>query len=293
MAWLSVWPFFPSLLLAGPLLFLLFPDGRLPSRRWRPVAWFVVVTVAAITVGAALKPGPLGEAPFTHVDNPVGIPGTRGFFEGMQAFGFLVVLAVPLCVAALVRRLRRARGEERQQLKWFAYTAVAFAVAVVAGALVPHEAAGQLLILFGVSLIPVGAGIAILRHRLYDIDVVINRTLVYAGLTATLAATYLGSVLLLQLALNPITSGSSLAVAVSTLGVAALFRPARARIQSVVDRRFYRRKYDAGQTLEDFSARLREQVDLEALGGELRSVVADTMQPAHVSLWLRSPEART
>jgi hypothetical protein len=210
--------------------------------------------------------------------------------SAVQGVGFTVVLAIPVCVAGLLLRFRRARGEQRLQLKWFVLTAATFAALLVAGAILNSQAIGQLLILIGFALIPVGAGVGILKYRLYDIDVVINRTLVYGALTATLAGVYVGSVLLLQLALDSVTSGSSLAVAVSTLGVAALFRPARARIQAVVDRRFYRRKYDAARTLEQFSSRLREQVDLDALGGELRSVVSETMQPAHVSLWLR--EAR-
>jgi hypothetical protein len=292
-AWLNTWLFVAPVFLTGPLLFLLFPDGRLLSRRWRPVFWYLLVSVALIVVSSALKPGPL-DPPFEHVDNPLGIPGAHGLFSTVQVLGFFVVLSVPAAAAALVVRFRRSTGERRLQLKWLAYAAVVCALGfVAAGATFGTrvEWLGQLLVLTGISTVPLAAGQAILKHRLYDIDVVINRTLVYGLLTASLGAVYVGSVLLLQLALDSFTSNSSLAVAISTLGVAALFRPARARIQAAVDRRFYRSRYDATRTLEGFSARLREQVDLDALGGELRGVVAETMQPAHVSLWLRSPEA--
>jgi hypothetical protein len=193
--------------------------------------------------------------------------------------------------AAIVVRFRRATGEERLQLKWFASAGALFALACIAYIVpfspLPSDTAGQALILLAFAGIPVAAGVAILRYRLYDIDVVINRTLVYGGVTATLAAAYLGTVLLLQLALSPLTEESDLAVAGSTLAVAALFRPARAWIQRFVDRRFYRSRYDAARTLEAFGARVRNEVDLDKLGGELRTVVAETMRPSGVSIWLR------
>jgi hypothetical protein len=228
------------------------------------------------------------------VSNPLGLRGASDLFDALTGFGWLFMgIGVVLAAVAMVRRLRRSRGLEREQLKWIAFAAGVVGVIVALDEIsyfANVEGLNSLrdtLLGVGLAAFPLAAGVAILRYRLYDIDVVINRAVVYASLTATLAGAYLGLVLLLQLALDSLTSGSSLAVAVSTLAVAALFRPARARIQAAVDRRFYRRKYDAARTLEDFSARLREQVDLDALGGELRAVVSDTMQPTHVSLWLR------
>jgi hypothetical protein len=273
---------------------LLFPDGRLPSPRWRGAAWLATGLFALGILGRALGDRVLDtEAPGTW-ENPYALPGAAGDVMAAIASVSVVFYGVPalIGIAGLVVRLRRSQGIERQQLKWFAYVGVLLMASLILSAisLISHDfyvigvigwSSFLALVTFG---LPLAIGTAILRHRLYDIDVVINRTLVYGALTATLGGTYLALVLLIGLTLGT----SNLAIAVSTLTVAALFRPARARIQGAVDRRFYRRRYDAARTLEAFGGRLRDELDLDALQRELVGVVGETVQPAHASLWLRS-----
>ena len=278
--WLDNWTWLPGVGTVGTFLLLLFPDGRVPSPRWRVVGWLSAAVIVIVTLSEAFRPGPLANA--ASVENPYGIAVAEHMpFRLSGGMNVLLALCFLAAAASVVLRFRRARGRQRLQMKWFAYAGtllalllgLAIAGEVVAGLLDAGRPLGLRLIEDAVSAaalgLPLAIGIAVLRHDLYDIDVVINRTLVYGALTATLGAAYLGSVLLLQLALSGITGGSGLAVAASTLAVAGLFRPARARIQAGVDRRFYRHKYDAQRTLQGFSARLRNQVDLDAHNIEL------------------------
>jgi hypothetical protein len=294
-AWISQWflnAASPALIL---LCFLLFPTGGLPSARWRPFVWVVAATTAAYAISAALAPGPMADYPF---ENPAGVR-PLGILRTVAETS-LQVLIVPLMFAAaasLFVRLRHASGIERQQLKWFAYAAVLLAAELVAAnalsALLGDLGAASDVVFFLVFLavlsgLPVAMGVAMLRHRLYDIDLLINRTLVYAALTASLALVYVGSVVSLQYVFRALAgSDSRLSVVVSTLAIAALFGPLRRSIQSFIDRRFYRRKYDARVTLETYAAKLRDASDLDRLGTDLVAAARETVQPEHASLWLR------
>ncbi len=293
-AWISAWAkklFWVALV----LILLLFPDGRFLSRRWRTVGVTAVVLAVVWVAATALAPGPLLD--LETVTNPVGVESAGAALQFVNAVAFGASLGLLLLGAVSVfARFRVAALEQRQQIKWIA-VAAGFAIMAVAtvATLEPvldtDQGAGDVVtaLLVAAALIsfPAGAALAILRHRLYDIDLVIKRTLVYGSLTVMLVATYLGVVLVLRLALSPVTGESDLAVAGSTLAVAALVRPLRSRTQAVVDRRFNRARYDAAHTLDSFSGRLRDQIDLVALGDDLRRVVHSTVQPAHVTLWLR------
>ena len=293
MSWLAEWIWAPGLGLILVFLPILFPDGRPPSRRWRPVAWLGGLSIILIWVPISILIWP--ERGTTLLRDGETGEERPGWLLALAEAGFpLMLLAGLLAVISLFVRFHRARGSERQQIKWFASAAaLTFAWIFVFEQLVSAEggvleaiAAVSSLVL--VPSIPIATGIAIFRYRLYDIDRIVNRALVYGFLTATLAAVYLGGVVVLQHLFRVLTGQESqLAVVASTLAIAALFVPLRRRVQGFVDRRFYRRKYDAAKTLETFSAKLRDETDLDRLGDEMVSVVRDTMQPEHVSLWLR------
>ena len=275
------------------LMALLVPNGKLPSRRWRVVVAGQVVIATAWVFSAAFRPGPLDGIDLSQVRNPYGLEGWGPFLSAMQtALAPIFMILFVMSLSSIPLRLRGASEDERQQLKWLGYGATVVVVCV--GALGALEALGPLsqvvktlIITTAIVAMPIAIGIAMLRYRLYDIDVVINRTLVYGALSAVLGAVYVGLVFGFQALLEPFTAESDLAIAASTLAVAALFRPLRARLQTFIDHRFYRRKFDAHRTLEDFSTSLRDEVDLHSLSSRLTEVVGETMQPTHVSLWLR------
>jgi hypothetical protein len=279
--------------------FLLFPHGRLLSPRWRIVAW-----VSAISCTTALISGMLEYEFLFEYTWPENMSFVKPLFTGFLAevaatvfwYSLMIILAMFFVSGgSLVLRLRRSVGEERQQLKWVVYSVALLAstlsVTILVIIALPVLADARLLLAILFPLIPISVGIAILKYRLYDIDRIINRTLVYGSLTGTLALVYFGGVTATQALLRTLTGHErlpQLVVVASTLVIAALFNPLRRRIQSLIDRNFYRRKYDAAKTLEGFSMKLRDETDLEALSGDLVGVVRETMQPAHVSLWLRS-----
>jgi hypothetical protein len=281
-SWVGVWCWIPGWLLSTTLLPVLFPEGR-PDGRRRLLAWVDAGAVAAVTGAvAAVAWQWRGVRLVEGSDLP-----SPAVLDDVTNAGFVVLGVLTLVsIGSLLSRYRRAAYDVRRQIAWAVYGA---AVAVSLSAIGAFVDVGGLFQVLEAGALVGGLAVAMLRYRLYDIDVVVNRTLVYGSLTVALASVYFVSVLLIQVVLSP---ASSLAVAASTLGVAAVFRPAQAAIQSAVDRHFYRRKYDAAQTLARFGASLRDQVDLRALDAELRSIVRETFQPAHVSLWLRPPEAR-
>ena len=283
------------LIILFPFLLLLFPDGRLPSRRWRFLAWPVVTVGAFLLILGPFYPNSDVGSP----ENPFAASGAVGeaIISLTDAGVCIIFAAIILSALSLVFRFRRATGIERQQIKWFAYAAVVGSGDNIFGGFLSLDLPGVWNALFETATIAglyLAIGIAVLKYHLYDIDIIINRTLVYGALTATLIVVYLGGVLLLQGVFRVLTGQEQqpqLIIVASTLVIAGLFNPLRHRIQSFIDRRFYRRKYDARRTMEAFSAKLRDETDLDSLSSELLSTVRETVQPAHVSLWLSSGAA--
>jgi hypothetical protein len=295
-AWVSQWVF---LLWLGPLplVLLLFPDGRLPSPRWRPLPVVMLLWGSLWGLASALKPGPFDSDLLAEISNPFGVEWIP--IVELEVLSTLIGVVFLLSAFAAISRFRRARALERQQLKLFAYAAGLMVVVLLALLLVPPAAGllgmdptgadNVLWILFIASFwaVALAVTLAILRYRLYDIDLLINRTVVYGATSATVAVTFFLGLVALQGALSRFTSGSELAVAASTLASFALVQPIRRRVQDAVDRRFDRSHYDASHALDEFAAQLREEVDLDALRSDLLGAVEQTMAPAHSSLWLR------
>jgi hypothetical protein len=278
-------------------LIMLFPTGRLPSPRWRPVAWTVGVVIGVSLISLALSSGTIQD--FAPARNPFGVEVAVPLLERLGTVGaWVATVCVVAVIASLVVRFYCSRGEERLQLKWFVYAATLGVTAILSGTFFDLPEVGKQADAFFETLVwtlapislPVSAAVAVLKYRLYDIDLIIRKTAIYGALTLSLALVYLGGVAGLQRLLSPLVGeGNQLAVVASTLAIAALFVPLRRRIQTTIDRRFYRQRYDAAKTLEGFGERLRNRTDLDALEADLLSVVHETVRPSHASLWLREP----
>ena len=288
-AWFSSWAWVLLTYVPTTFVLLLFPDGRLPSPRWRPLAWCAGLGIAGSVAGYALEAGPLED--FPQIANPYGVDGP---IVGMVRVAGSIVAAGSLVASAvsLIVRMRHAASEQRQQIKWLAYGGTVVVGTFFVSGLINLWNVPVGIVVSNVALLglPVFTGIAIVKHHLYDIDLLINRTLVYGLLTTMLVAVYVGGIVLSQRVFVGLIGQEELpqlAIVASTLMIAALFAPLRRRIQAIIDRRFYRRKYDAAKMLSAFNARLRDETDLGTLSDDLVGVVKETMQPEHVTLWLR------
>lgn len=286
--WIDAWVWAVSWM-ALALAVYRFPDGRPVSPGWLRLERLSLVLIGVTAFLSGFAPGPTQS---NALPNPYSLAALSGIPYALRTAPVPATLATLLAIASLFTRFRHSRGAERQQLKWLVSSSVmigCFAIGMsIARALIPELApVAQVALVLSVLLIPISIGIAVLRYRLYDIDVLINRTLVYAAVTATLAATFFGGLVLLQALLRPITGGNELAVAISTLLSFALFQPVRRQVQDAVDRRFDRARYDAARTLDAFAERLRDEVDLDELRSVLLGAVRTTMAPTHTSLWLR------
>jgi hypothetical protein len=287
MAWLSTWLWAPGFGLFVTFSVLLFPDGRLPSPRWRLIAALAVVAILLLALPTAIAAWSVRGAGLIIGTIQPTEPANTLQFVGLV---LIVVLAIA-CVASLVVRFRRAGGLERRQLGWFTWAAVpAFAFVLLSGFVTYPQIVWLLGSLFIAPLLPAAIGIAILRYRLYEIDRIVSRTILYVLLSAVLVAAFVGVVLVLEAVFSPLTGENTIAVATSTLVAAALFAPVRARLQRPVDRRFNRARYDADRTIAAFGERLRDQVDLSTLRVELEDLAATAMEPTTSGLWVRAAE---
>lgn len=281
-AWVEQWLWYPCLMVIPSLALLLFPTGRPPTARWNWLVWACGACIGAITSASMFQTRLIGEGYST--DNPIGfLPWANGEDAADPLFGVFLGLCV-LCLASLAVRYRRADPAQRQQLKLLVLAAAIFVTALTIGD--TFDLNPEIIFPLVLWMIPGAIGVAILRHRLFDIDVIINRTLVYGLLTAVLLGSYLLIVFGLSRLIDPVTKDSDIAIAASTLAVAAMFQPLRRRIQTFIDQRFYRSKYDAARSLNEFSLRLRDEVDIDLVHSDVLSVVGKTVQPAHASLWL-------